>query len=180
MIERTRYILFLGTPHRGASIADWGTILANIATVTLQDVDKNVLRALSTNSEVLENIQKAFRRILDDQKVKIHSFQEERGLSGMKGLSNKVVANDSSKMESSYETVETIDANHMEMARYATRDDDGYNKISRALRLYLEDLNTSSTDAGAGGYSRYSLRTTNFETLRLSFRDAEEYSIRFR
>ncbi|KAL8721859.1 MAG: hypothetical protein Q9225_001536 [Loekoesia sp. 1 TL-2023] len=150
MIERTRYILFLGTPHRGASVADWGTILANLATVTLQDVDKNVLRALSTNSEILENIQRAFRRILDDQKVRIHSFQEERGLSGMKGLSNKVVANDSSKMESSYETVETIDANHMEMARYATRDDDGYNKVFRALRLYLKELNASSSDCGAG------------------------------
>lgn len=142
MYERARYILFLGTPHRGASITGWGTILANLAALTLQDVDKKVLRALGTSSEILEDIQKAFRRILDDHKLQIHSFQEERRISGVKGLSSKVVEDYSSKMESSYETVQTIDANHMEMARYGTRDDDGYNKVCGTLRIFLKNLET--------------------------------------
>lgn len=149
LYERTRYILFLGTPHRGASITDWGIILANVATITLQDVDKKVLIALGTNSEILENVQKAFRRILDDRKLQILSFQEERGISGVKGLSSKVVEDYSSKMESSYETVQTIDANHVEMARYGTRDDDGYNKVHGALRIILEKLETG--EDGVGG-----------------------------
>ena len=148
MYERTRYILFLGTPHRGASIADWGLILANLATITLQDVDKKVLRALSTNSEILEDIQKAFRRILDDHKLQILSFQEERGISGVKGLSSKVVEDYSSKMESSYETVQTIDANHMEMAGYGNRDDDGYNKVHGALREFLKCLESWEDTVG--------------------------------
>ena len=148
MYEQTRFILFLGTPHRGSSKAPWGTLLANIATITLQDMDKRVLRALEKNSEILENIQRAFRRILDDHKLQIQSFQEERGISGIKGISGKVVEDDSSKMESSYETVQTIDANHMEMARYETRDDDGYNKVLGALKIFLKTLETGEVTIG--------------------------------
>ena len=148
MYERTRLILFLGTPHRGFSKAAWGILLAKIATITLQDVDEKVLRALETNSEMLENIQRAFRRILDDRKLQIQSFQEERGISGINGISGKVVEDYSSEMEDSCETVQTIDANHMEMAWYETRDDDGYNKIFGALKMILENLEAGEVTIG--------------------------------
>ena len=151
VLEWTKYILFLGTPHRGTAAASWGVLLANISAVTVRDVDKKLLRALQQDSELLEGIQEAFRRILDDQKVKIHSFQELRGFSGVKLLSNKVVPDDSSKVESSFEKLETINANHMEMARYGSKDDDGYNKISRALKKYLDVLREGTVEATPGG-----------------------------
>ena len=141
--------MFLGTPHRGAAISSWGQILANVAAITFQDVDKKILRSLDTNSEILENIQKAFRRILDDHRIRRHSFQEERGVTGVPGLSSKVVVDDSSRMESSDETVLTIDANHMEMARCSSRDADGYNKVFGALKICLERL--ESKEDGVGG-----------------------------
>lgn len=34
------------------------------------------------------------------------------------------------------ETVESIDANHMQMARYSSRDDQGYRAISGVLKAY--------------------------------------------
>lgn len=42
------------------------------------------------NSEVLENIHEEFTTIVYDFGIKIHSFQEARGISGMKGLHNMV------------------------------------------------------------------------------------------
>lgn len=33
-----------------------------------------------------------------------------------------------------------IDANHMEMCRYSSKDDDGYRKVSRELRMLCEDI----------------------------------------
>ncbi len=35
------------------------------------------------------------------------------------------------------ETVESIDANHMQMARYSSRDDQGYRAISGVLKAFV-------------------------------------------
>jgi hypothetical protein len=56
----------------------------------LQDSNKNIVKTLEVNSEVLDNIHEEFKTILDESTIKIHSFQEARGVSGMKGLDSKV------------------------------------------------------------------------------------------
>lgn len=45
----------------------------------------------------------------------------------------------SSKLDLSreLETVESIDANHMQMARYNSRDDQGYRAISGVLKIFV-------------------------------------------
>jgi hypothetical protein len=42
------------------------------------------------NSEILDNIHEEFKTIMFKKKIKVHSFQEERGISGMKGAGEKV------------------------------------------------------------------------------------------
>jgi hypothetical protein len=37
----------------------------------------------------------------------------------------------------------TINANHMEMCRYSTKEDDGYRKVSRELRILCEEIEKS-------------------------------------
>ncbi|OTA89192.1 hypothetical protein M434DRAFT_34467, partial [Hypoxylon sp. CO27-5] len=132
---RTSSILFLGTPHRGSSYAEWGQIAANLTFLVLQDANKNILRSLEVNSEVLDNIHERFKEIVADCKIKIYSFQEAHGISGMKGLHNKVVDDDSSKLDlqSGLETVQSIDANHREMARCKNRSDPQYRDILSVL-----------------------------------------------
>ena len=34
----------------------------------------------------------------------------------------------------------TINANHMEMCRYSSKEDDGYRKVSRELRILCEEI----------------------------------------
>lgn len=83
-------MVFLGTPHRGSSFADWGQIASNIARLALQDSNKKILETLEVNNEILDNIQEAFKTIASEDGLIVHSFQEARGISGIKGLHNKV------------------------------------------------------------------------------------------
>ncbi|KFY87869.1 hypothetical protein V498_06989 [Pseudogymnoascus sp. VKM F-4517 (FW-2822)] len=137
--KRTRLIVFLGTPHRGSSYAGWGEIASNLASLGLEDSNKKLVQTLEVNGEVLDNIHEEFKTILSKCAIKVHSFQEAKGISGMKGLDGKVVNNFSSKLDlvRDQETVETIDANHMEMARCNSKDDASYRQIYGVLKQFV-------------------------------------------
>lgn len=90
MRERTRFIVFLGTPHRGSGCADWGQIASSLARVAMQDSNKKILETLEVNNEVLDNIHEDFKQIASKGKFKVHSFQEARGVTGVRGLEGKV------------------------------------------------------------------------------------------
>ncbi|GAB1320192.1 hypothetical protein MFIFM68171_10402 [Madurella fahalii] len=136
---RTKLVVFLGTPHRGSAYAGWGEIASNLALLALQDSNKKIIETLEVNSEVLDNIHEEFMTIADQSRIRIHSFQEARGISGMKGLHNKVVDDFSSKLglSRSLETVESIDANHMQMARCDDRADPRYRAILGVLQQFI-------------------------------------------
>ncbi|KFZ18653.1 hypothetical protein V501_01091 [Pseudogymnoascus sp. VKM F-4519 (FW-2642)] len=105
---------------------------------------------LEVNGEVLDNIHEEFKTILTKCAIKVHSFQEAKGISGMKGLDSKVVDNFSSKLDLArgQETVETIDANHMEMARCSSRDDARYRQICGVLKQFIRTgLSTKETNS---------------------------------
>jgi hypothetical protein len=71
-------------------MAGWAHIASNFARLALQDSNKKVVEALEVNGEVLDNIHDTFKTIAHQSDMKFHSFQEARGISGMKGLHNKV------------------------------------------------------------------------------------------
>ncbi|KFZ20076.1 hypothetical protein V501_00302 [Pseudogymnoascus sp. VKM F-4519 (FW-2642)] len=150
--KRTRLLVFLGTPHRGSTYAGWGVIASNLASLALQDSNKRLVQTLEVNDEVLDNIHEEFKTILTKYAIKVHSFQEAKGISGMRGLDSKVVDNFSSKLDLAreQETVETIDANHMEMARCSSRDDASYRQICGVLKQFirtgLSSRETNSAD----------------------------------
>lgn len=87
---QTRLIIFLGTPHRGSAYAGWGQVASNLARFALQDSNKKILGSLEVNGEVLDNIHEEFKTIAHEYALKIHSFQEARGLLGIKGFDGKV------------------------------------------------------------------------------------------
>ena len=87
---RTKFIVFLGTPHRGSAFASWGEIGSTLAQIALQDPHKKIIETLEVDSEVLENIHDDFVHVAVEQGISIHSFQEGRGMSGVRGLHEKV------------------------------------------------------------------------------------------
>ncbi|KAF4461891.1 kinesin light chain [Fusarium albosuccineum] len=137
--SRTKLIIFLGTPHRGSQYAPWGTIACRLANCALQDTDMNIVRALKVNSEVLNIIHQGFISAIPESGIKIHSFQEGRGFKGVRGLHGKVVDDFSSKFDlpPAIETVETIDANHSQMTKFADKSDAGYCDISGVLKGFI-------------------------------------------
>lgn len=67
-----------------------GAIASNLAQLALLDSNQKIVKTLEVNSEVLDNIHEEFKMIVHEFSIRIHSFQEARGISGMKGLHNKV------------------------------------------------------------------------------------------
>ena len=88
--RQTRRIVFLGTPHQCAAIAGWGEIARNVAAVSLMDSNKRLLSSLEPDSEILDNIQSDSMSMLHTDNLKVHSFQEAQGVSGVRGVHGKV------------------------------------------------------------------------------------------
>jgi pimeloyl-ACP methyl ester carboxylesterase len=144
--ERTKLVVFLGTPHRGSGLADWGKIATNLARLALHDTNSRLVQTLEVNNEVLDNINEQFVNLVDQHRISIHSFHEARGISGVKGLDGKIVEDFSSKLgiSQALETVESIDADHRQMTKFTNKDDAGYRAISRVLKQHLRSLSEQS------------------------------------
>ena len=84
----TSAVIFLGTPHRGSDITDWGIIFTRMATVAPMGSNRSLLQSLLPNGEFLSIVRDEFSKMLKD--IKIHSFQEARTISGLLGFDFKV------------------------------------------------------------------------------------------
>lgn len=62
-------VIFLGTPHNGADPAKWGRVLESMAGALLPrkllDTEPQLVKALQTQSETLQNINLGFINIMD-------------------------------------------------------------------------------------------------------------------
>ncbi|KAI9849349.1 MAG: hypothetical protein M1837_004809 [Sclerophora amabilis] len=180
--KRVKHIVFLGTPHRGSEMASMGKLVANFAAVALQDSNKALLKSLSVDSEILDKVHYPFADMLHSNDFTVHLFQEGRGVSGVKPLSGKAshrltllhpqashadeyieqVVNDfSSKLDHPLEIVERIDANHMELARFASASDPGFRKLSGVLQGYIaqieQDRDVSQVPLSSGRNRRFNV-----------------------
>ena len=92
----THAVIFFGTPHRGSDLASWGLLLSKIAEAVQLDTNNAVLRDLdpTSGSSKLEEMRLDFDDILRDDRrsreLRIYSFQEEEGMTGLKVFGNKV------------------------------------------------------------------------------------------
>jgi hypothetical protein len=71
----------MGTPHRGADIANWGSMVAMIAQAMFLKPKKELLDDLKTSSKTLSDISEDFVRIVSRYEIK--SFYEEDLLGGV-------------------------------------------------------------------------------------------------
>ena len=129
----TRHVIFLGVPHRGSEMASMGESLARVANFSFRDTNRHLLSSLEVEDELLDRINSEFLKMVQLKDLSVYSFQESSGLSGLKGLSGKVVSDASSKLDHPLEIVETIRGNHMEMARFSDANDEGYRTVSKVI-----------------------------------------------
>lgn len=82
ILEYTRAIAFLGTPHRGSDLASWGTIAGNIVNL-VKRTNIDIIGVLQPDSEVLENVTQGFHKMLQSREragkasIEITCFVEE-------------------------------------------------------------------------------------------------------
>ncbi|RYP73986.1 hypothetical protein DL771_003297 [Monosporascus sp. 5C6A] len=134
----TKVVMFFGSPHRGSSAAGWGEIGTKIASMIKLDSAQHLVSSLKLDSEILDNIQSDFMKLLIAGTFYVHTFQEGQPINNALG---KVVEDFSSKLDDGPMQIhEVIDGHHRNMIRYSTAQDPGYRKVVSALKQYMNML----------------------------------------
>ena len=138
ILPATKGVIFLGTPHHGSDIASLGKIAAELSRIFVQNPNVQILRALESNSEVLERISRSFGQVLSFGQLNVHSFQEELETKGV-----KIVAASSSTIGYLHESRSTLHANHRDMAKFSSHNDNNFRRVSSVISRWVEDIEQS-------------------------------------
>ncbi|KAL6890894.1 hypothetical protein GGI43DRAFT_209640 [Trichoderma evansii] len=142
LLSSTRGVAFLGTPHAGSDLEKFATVVANIVRIAKKP-NKKLLGVLKNNCQVLANVTNDFRtivvgRLQDHQSglrpIELHTFIEEQPVDFLKC---RVVEPDSAKIPGY--NYDTIPANHMDMSKFRTASDLGYQRILNRRKRWIGD-----------------------------------------
>jgi protein SERAC1 len=88
MLESTVAIAFMGTPHLGSDLANWGHPIFKLSNL-LRKANSEIVGVLQPGSEMLAAVQQEFHTMLDDRSrnnnkyINIFCFYEEVGYTGI-------------------------------------------------------------------------------------------------
>ncbi|OQE05898.1 hypothetical protein PENVUL_c021G02885 [Penicillium vulpinum] len=140
-------ILFLGTPHNGSDIAKWGMLLQKICNAVLpkkfMEASPQLVKALRTNNETLQNINSLFVDIMG--RFHIYFFHETRS-TDMHGTREVIV--DEHSAAPYMEGVERagIEADHSHMCKFDDDNAAGYEVVAEAILRYSRQAPAVITD----------------------------------
>ena len=167
ILDATRGIVFLGTPHRGTGATTLPKLIAFVVQA-FQDVNMGLIQDVEMESQTLDRIGDSFGQILDRQRLTVFSFEEELPMPlGRKVCAaympmtqsnsivfDQVVEGGSAIIGYPSERRDTIYADHVNMVKFSDRMDDGYKKILHAIKVLLEEKQ-KSTGQGMPIYDIY-------------------------
>lgn len=148
--------MFFGTPHRGSDKANYGKILANVATGVLQKPKSKLINALESNSEMLMRLNSEFK--FDAPDMEIMTFYETKRMGPFSGLVRtrdpiahglvtdhiqQIVEKHSALLELSHEDTQPVDANHRDMCKFDTRNHETYKKLVKRVNRILKEKDKS-------------------------------------
>jgi hypothetical protein len=162
IIESTKAVVFLGTPHRGSpGFAGVGEIARHVVSTLLKmDSNKAVIRALGLDSPELELSRESFLQQWRTYGFRVKTFQESQGFSGVRlgilsekvcfntptflithaNLLMQIVPDISSSLDDPREHAETLQADHRNMTKFWGRDDPNYVKLGGELKNVITQL----------------------------------------
>lgn len=132
-------ILFLGTPHHGSDIAQWGNRLEWICSVMLPkkivDTQPQLVDALKTNNETLQVIDRQFIQIMS--RFHIYFFHEGKP-TNLKGTLRFIV--DETSASPTVQDVEraVIQADHSHMCKFENDNAPGFDLVVEGIQRYAE------------------------------------------
>jgi pimeloyl-ACP methyl ester carboxylesterase len=135
VFRSTRGIIFMGTPHAGADLANWGyTLIKFLGKV--RNTNSDTVEPLRRKSQALTAVQHQFQQLLlkPEVNIKIYCFFEEKPFPGV-GL---IVSEDSATL-SQYSN-QSIAADHSDMTKFSGWDDVGYQKLLGRVQDNIEAM----------------------------------------
>ncbi len=129
-------IIFLGTPHNGSDLAKWGSFfesLASIAPKRILDSQSQLVDALKTQSETLQNINRYFESIMTRYSM---LFCHEGKPTSVKGTRQFVVDEDSAAPGFAVGERMVIEADHSHMCKFASKRSPGYEGVAEAVKRF--------------------------------------------
>ncbi|KAK4119363.1 TPR-like protein [Parathielavia appendiculata] len=138
VLRLTRGIAFLGTPHHGSGLARWAELLSRSIGI-IKQTNTQIVEVLKRDSEVLARIQDGFHTMVlargrEGQSIEISCFFEQLPLPGI----GQVVPQDSAILPG-YIPI-GIRGNHMDMTKFASADDPGFQAVCGELRRWVKQL----------------------------------------
>lgn len=129
-------IIFLGTPHLGTDVAKWGTFFESIASIApsrMLDNQPQLVEALKSQSETLQNINRYFESIM----FRFHMlFCHEGKPTNVKATRRFVVDEDSAAPAFAGGERMVIEADHSHMCKFATKRSPGYEGVAEAVKRF--------------------------------------------
>ena len=129
IFDHTKGIMFMGTPHKGAWMADWANIPAS-ALGLVKSTNKSLLQILQTDNQLLESVQVRFWTMIRELReggrpLEVTCFFEELPL--RMPMVGKVVSKESATLEG-YNSI-SIHANHSDMVKFGSAEDNGFKRL---------------------------------------------------
>ncbi|KAJ5108899.1 hypothetical protein N7456_005574 [Penicillium angulare] len=131
-------VVFMGTPHRGAWMADWAKIPASVFGI-VKSTNVMLLDILQRDNQLLDSIQVDFltmiRRLREGGRgIQITCFFEELPFP----IVGKVVTQESATLDG-YE-IYSIYANHRDMVRFGSEEDPGFKRLLWQLHSWTSQV----------------------------------------
>ncbi|KFY84990.1 hypothetical protein V500_08810 [Pseudogymnoascus sp. VKM F-4518 (FW-2643)] len=139
--DAVRGITFFGTPHRGADLARWGAMFADILRTASLGTSTNarLVRDLQARSEVLRGISRRF--VERGKDLQIFSFWET---DQFKWLNGKVVAEDSATLDWPNETAIPVDGDHRSICQFSSIEEKRYRNVWANLQKLTSEIISNS------------------------------------
>ncbi|KAI0543744.1 hypothetical protein F4679DRAFT_567608 [Xylaria curta] len=146
LYNMTEGIMFLGTPHAGAWMARWAKITVDVFGI-LKSTNPSLLDALQTRNELLHSLNQDFLTLLrtlregpeNGKKINVICFFEAYGYPGI----GQIVPKESATF--AFDLPISINANHSEMVKFTTTNDDGFQSVVAELARWTKGLSNTTT-----------------------------------
>jgi len=130
-------ILFLGTPHKGSDLAKWGSRLEAICSAVMPtkaiDSNDNLVKALKSNNETLQNIDRQFIQLIS--RFHVYFFHEGKP-TDLKTKKDFIVDEDSASPTIQDVERAVIQADHSHMCKFEDDGAPGFDLVAEGIQRY--------------------------------------------